>query len=103
MFAEGLRMLGGRLTRRRRCLLVSKPPSAAAVASLGDIDVAASDGRRVRGWDGAARRSRSTRRLTRGAFAAAGVEAPMFDVTFAAMAACWAVIGGSLGHERCRC
>jgi FdrA protein len=100
MFAEAMRMLADD-DATETLLLVSKPPSAAAVASLGDIDVG---GKRVVaafvGWDGAAAPFEIHSTLDAGAFAAAGVEAPMFDADVRGDGRLLGLFsGGSLAHE----
>jgi FdrA protein len=100
MFAEAMRMLAAD-DATETLLLVSKPPSHEAVASLGDIDVG---GKRVVaafvGWDGAAAPFEIHSTLDAGAFAAAGVEAPMFDADVRGRGRLLGLFsGGSLAHE----
>jgi FdrA protein len=100
MFAEAMRMLAAD-DATETLLLVSKPPSASAVASLGDIDVG---GKRVIaafvGWDGAAAPFEIHSTLDAGAFAAAEVEAPDFDVEARGEGRLLGLYsGGSLAHE----
>lgn len=79
MFGEAMRMLADD-DETETLLLVSKPPAREAVEALGAVDVR---GKRVVaafvGWDGAAAPFEIHPTLDAGAFAAAGVEAPMFD------------------------
>jgi FdrA protein len=100
MFAEAMRMLAAD-DATETLLLVSKPPSASAVASLGDVGV---NGKRVVaafvGWDGAEAPFEIHSTLDAGAFAAAGVEAPGFDAEASASGRLVGLFsGGSLAYE----
>jgi FdrA protein len=103
MFAEAMRMLAAD-DATETLLLVSKPPSRSAVASLGGIDVG---GKRVVaafvGWDGAEAPFEIHSTLDAGAFAAAGVKAPAFDTEIGSPAHPGRLLGlfsgGSLAHE----
>src|SRR4051794_29477777 len=101
MFGEAMRMLAAD-DETETLLLVSKPPAHEAVARLGDVDVG---GKRVVaafvGWDGAAAPFEIHPTLDAGAFAAAGVEPPAFDVDVAARPGRLLGLfsGGSLAHE----
>jgi FdrA protein len=100
MFAEAMRLLAAD-DATETLLLVSKPPSASAVASLGDVDVA---GKRVVaafvGWDGAEAPFEIHATLDAGAFAAARVEAPAFDADVSARGRLVGLFsGGSLAYE----
>src|SRR5689334_838654 len=100
MFAEAMRMLAAD-DATETLLLVSKPPSASAVASLGDIDAG---GKRVVaafvGWDGGEAPFEIHSTLDAGAFAAAGVEAPAFAADASASGRLVGLFsGGSLAHE----
>jgi FdrA protein len=100
MFAEAMRMLAAD-DATDTLLLVSKPPSASAVASLGDVDVA---GKRVVaafvGWHGAEAPFEIHATLDAGAFAAAGVEAPAFEASASGSGRLLGLFsGGSLAHE----
>jgi FdrA protein len=100
MFAEAMRMLAAD-DATETLLLVSKPPSASAVASLGDVDVG---GKRVVaafvGWDGDEAPFEIHSTLDAGAFAAAGVEAPAFDAAAHGEGRLLGLFsGGSLAYE----
>src|SRR3954468_21956054 len=100
MFAQAMRMLAAD-DATETLLLVSKPPAASAVEALGDIDVG---GKRVVaafvGWGGAAAPFEIHATLDAGAFAAAGVEAPPFDVDARGEGRLLGLFsGGSLAHE----
>jgi FdrA protein len=98
MFAQGMRMLAED-DGTETLLLVSKPPSPAAVRTLGEIDVG---GKRVVaafvGWDGAEAPFEIHPTLEAGAYAAAEATPPRFDErTEGRVLGLFS--GGSLAHE----